>query len=57
MIPDLETFLSVSVAYLVPYSVLWLIVGVPIFLLELALGQFSSQGSISVWRAVPLFQG
>ncbi|XP_075692897.1 sodium- and chloride-dependent glycine transporter 2 [Rhinoderma darwinii] len=31
--------------------------GVPIFLLEVSLGQFASQGPISVWKAIPALQG
>ncbi|XP_029438324.1 sodium- and chloride-dependent glycine transporter 2 [Rhinatrema bivittatum] len=31
--------------------------GVPIFFLEVSLGQFASQGPISVWKAIPAFQG
>ncbi|KAM5138262.1 sodium- and chloride-dependent glycine transporter 2 [Mantella aurantiaca] len=31
--------------------------GIPIFLLEVSLGQFASQGPISVWKAIPALQG
>ncbi len=31
--------------------------GLPLFLMEMAFGQFASQGPISVWNAVPLFKG
>jgi len=31
--------------------------GLPIFFLEVALGQFSSLGPISVWKFNPLFKG
>jgi len=31
--------------------------GLPLFFLEMAVGQFSSLGPISVWKAVPLFKG
>nr|DBA17638.1 TPA: hypothetical protein GDO54_003056 [Pyxicephalus adspersus] len=30
--------------------------GIPIFLLEVSLGQFASQGPISVWKAIPALQ-
>jgi len=31
--------------------------GLPLFFLEMAFGQFSSLGPISVWKALPLFKG
>jgi len=31
--------------------------GLPLFFLEMALGQFSSLGPISVWKVLPLFKG
>lgn len=33
------------------------IAGIPIFLMEVVLGQFSSQGPVSVWKAIPALQG
>jgi len=49
--------LFVSGAFLIPYVIMLLICGVPLFFLELAFGQFSSQGPITMWRVVPLFKG
>ncbi|XP_075318191.1 sodium- and chloride-dependent neutral and basic amino acid transporter B(0+) isoform X2 [Odontesthes bonariensis] len=43
-------------AFLIPYFAMLVVVGIPLFFLESALGQFCSQGSINVWRAVPLLQ-
>jgi len=31
--------------------------GLPMFFLEMAVGQFSSLGPISVWKVLPLFKG
>lgn len=44
-------------AFLIPYVVMVLLLGVPLFLLESALGQFSSSGCITVFAAVPIFKG
>jgi len=44
-------------AFLIPYTVMNLMVGVPLFLMEMSLGQFSSSGVINVWRSCPLFKG
>ncbi|XP_077984246.1 sodium- and chloride-dependent glycine transporter 1-like [Glandiceps talaboti] len=43
--------------FLVPYAIMLVLAGLPIFFLEMALGQFSSLGCVSVWRCVPLFRG
>ncbi|KAK1901292.1 Sodium-dependent neutral amino acid transporter SLC6A17 [Dissostichus eleginoides] len=39
-------------AYLVPYAILLLIIGIPLFFLELAVGQKIRRGSIGVWNYV-----
>uniref|UniRef100_A0A669F0A8 Transporter n=1 Tax=Oreochromis niloticus TaxID=8128 RepID=A0A669F0A8_ORENI len=44
-------------AFLIPYFVMLVVVGIPLFFLESAFGQFCSQGPVNVWRAVPLIQG
>jgi len=44
-------------AFLIPYFIFMVFLGLPLFYLELALGQFASVGSISVWRLCPLFKG
>lgn len=33
------------------------VTGIPLYFLEGAIGQFCSQGSVNVWRAVPILQG
>lgn len=42
--------LSFSGAYLVPYFILLLLIGIPLFFLELAVGQRIRRGSIGVWN-------
>ncbi|XP_074507333.1 sodium- and chloride-dependent neutral and basic amino acid transporter B(0+) [Sebastes fasciatus] len=44
-------------AFLIPYFVMLVLAGIPLFFLESAFGQFCSQGPINVWRAVPILQG
>eukprot|EP00058_Branchiostoma_floridae_P025938 XP_002611428.1 hypothetical protein BRAFLDRAFT_63940 [Branchiostoma floridae] len=44
-------------AFLIPYVIMLLLSGLPLFLMELALGQFASQGPISVWKLSPIFKG
>lgn len=39
-------------AYLVPYLILLLIIGIPLFFLELSVGQRIRRGSIGVWNYI-----
>jgi solute carrier family 6 amino acid transporter-like protein 5/7/9/14 len=44
-------------AFLIPYIIVLLIVGKPIYLLEMILGQFSSRSAVKVWDLSPAFRG
>ena len=44
-------------AFLIPYLIFMVFLGLPLFYLELAIGQYASVGSITVWRLCPLFKG
>ncbi|XP_076087940.1 sodium- and chloride-dependent glycine transporter 1-like [Mytilus galloprovincialis] len=44
-------------AFLIPYFICLVIIGIPLFYLELCLGQFCSLGPIKVWRINPWFKG
>lgn len=49
---------SLTGAFLIPYVVFFICCGIPVFFLETALGQFTSEGGITCWRKVcPLFEG
>ncbi|XP_072126481.1 sodium- and chloride-dependent neutral and basic amino acid transporter B(0+)-like isoform X3 [Mobula birostris] len=44
-------------AFLIPYTLMLALTGMPVFFLESAFGQFASCGCIAVWKAVPILQG
>ena len=44
-------------AFLIPYLVVLVLIGRPLYLLELGLGQFCSGGAVKVWRLSPAFRG
>ncbi|XP_033636219.1 sodium- and chloride-dependent neutral and basic amino acid transporter B(0+)-like [Asterias rubens] len=44
-------------AFLIPYLVMLLFAGLPLFFMELAFGQYSSSGPIRCWNSVPMFRG
>lgn len=44
-------------AFLIPYLICAILGGVPMFFLEVGLGQFMSEGGISCWKLCPLAQG
>nr|XP_060632731.1 sodium- and chloride-dependent betaine transporter-like [Anolis sagrei ordinatus] len=45
-------------AFFIPYLIFLFACGIPVFLLETALGQYTSQGGITAWRKIcPIFEG
>ncbi|VDM97842.1 unnamed protein product [Thelazia callipaeda] len=45
-------------AFLIPYVIMLVIGGLPMFYMELALGQFHRSGCISIWKKIcPMFKG
>ncbi|NXJ08050.1 SC6A7 protein, partial [Odontophorus gujanensis] len=43
--------------FLIPYFLMLLLVGLPLFLMELSLGQYGAAGPITVWKCCPILQG
>ncbi|OQR78625.1 sodium- and chloride-dependent glycine transporter 2-like [Tropilaelaps mercedesae] len=44
-------------AFLLPYIILMLLVGKPLYYLEVAIGQFTSSSVLKLWRCAPAFKG
>ncbi|XP_067852723.1 sodium- and chloride-dependent neutral and basic amino acid transporter B(0+)-like isoform X1 [Heptranchias perlo] len=44
-------------AFLIPYTLMLALAGMPMFFLESSFGQFASLGPVAVWKAVPMLQG
>ena len=44
-------------AFLIPYFLMLLLIGLPLFYMELAFGQYASLGAITIWKVAPLFKG
>lgn len=44
-------------AFLIPYMILLVLIGKPMYLMETALGQYSQLGPMNVWRCAPVMQG
>lgn len=44
-------------AFLIPYLVVLIMIGRPLYFMELSLGQFSSSSNVKVWNMVPAARG
>ena len=46
-----------GIIFLIPTIIWYVILGLPIVFLEIAIGQYTSDGPISIWNCAPLFKG
>lgn len=44
-------------AFLIPYIVVLIIIGKPMYYMEMALGQFTSRSSVKSWNLSPILKG
>lgn len=44
-------------AFLIPYIIVLIIIGKPMYYLEMAIGQFTSRSSIKIWEVSPILRG
>ncbi|NWZ31056.1 SC6A7 protein, partial [Asarcornis scutulata] len=43
--------------FLIPYFIMLFLTGMPLFLMELSLGQYGAAGPITVWKCCPILRG
>lgn len=44
-------------AFLLPFTIMVLFIGMPLYYLEIVIAQFTSRGPIGIWELSPLFKG
>jgi len=54
---NIVLYCCVAGAFTIPYIVMMTFVGLPVFFLELIIGQYSAAGPLNIWNMSPLFKG
>jgi len=49
--------LYIAGAFIIPYIIMMVFVGLPVFFIELIVGQYAASGPLNIWSISPLFQG
>lgn len=44
-------------AFMIPFVIMLIIIGIPLFFLELCFGQFASLGPLAIWNVSPIMKG
>ena len=57
LVPVLYLMFCFTGAFLIPYLICVFLGGIPLFFIEVALGQFMSQGGMRAWDICPVLQG
>uniref|UniRef100_U3J687 Solute carrier family 6 member 7 n=1 Tax=Anas platyrhynchos platyrhynchos TaxID=8840 RepID=U3J687_ANAPP len=52
-----QTRVLAAGVFLIPYFILLFLTGLPLFLMELSLGQYGAAGPITVWKCCPILRG
>ncbi|KAH9381482.1 hypothetical protein HPB48_021558 [Haemaphysalis longicornis] len=55
--PPLHTLSAAPGAFLVPFFISIVLCGVPLFVMEVSIGQYLNTGGIGIWNLVPMFKG
>jgi len=54
----INDFVSITGAFLIPYCIMLVFGGLPLFYMELALGQFHRCGCLTIWKRIcPALKG
>lgn len=54
---DSFNFLFITGAFLIPYLLMLLLAGKPLYFMELAFGQFAGLGPLAIWSCLPIAKG
>lgn len=48
---------AIAGAFLVPFFISIVLCGIPLFVMEVSIGQYLNTGGIGIWNLVPMFKG